>query len=119
DYVQMDLDYTFGHTQVLVSANNGNGTFGPGGATLLDPGNIASGFDVADLNGDGRPDIVIGSDYLGGSLVTFLGAGGASYTNGPRTSTGMAGSAIRALDVDGGGSPDVILDGYDSGAGAI
>jgi hypothetical protein len=59
DIVTIDLDLLPGNGRVRVLRNNGNGTFAPT-VTYIPPLN-AGALRLSDLDGDGRPDILLGS----------------------------------------------------------
>ena len=99
------LSGKFGTAQAIVLPGNGDGTFGDG-KVLGSAGNEEEGLAVADLNGDGRLDLLT-ADSTANDVSVFLGDttaptgvilinGGAEYTN--TTSvlidcTGVAGAA--------------------------
>ena len=88
-------------TGATVQFNAGNGTFDP--LTQYPEYTVekASSLSVADVNGDGSPDLVIGGDYLS----VLLGTG--SGTFGAQVDYTVTGPAITG-DVDGDGKPDVV-----------
>jgi hypothetical protein len=84
------------------AANGGNGFFA---------GTNPVGITVADVNGDGRPDLVIankGSNDV--SILLNQGQGGGfSFTPGPRLKTGAGPVATLVQDVNGDGKPDLLV----------
>jgi hypothetical protein len=113
----------------LIVANNGDSTISallntttPGATTLsfsaqqtFATGNAGSApFAVvtADVNGDGKPD-VIAANYASGAVAVLLnttasGATTASFATQRAFATGTAPESVVAADVDGDGKPDLI-----------
>jgi hypothetical protein len=96
--------------QLFIYLGNGDGTFTAAGVTTY-PGAANSIF-VADVNGDGKPDVVIGAYY---NTVILLGNGDGTFAS--PTTVGSSG-AIALGDFNGDGIPDLIL-GYNSSAPAV
>jgi hypothetical protein len=98
---------------VSVLLGNGNGSFQPQRA--FDVGNYPQSVVVADINGDGRPDLVTANTFddtvtvlLGTSQDLFQGQGGASFrTQGPFP-VGKEPSSVVAADINKDGIPDLI-----------
>jgi sugar lactone lactonase YvrE len=91
--------------QLLIFLGNGDGTFrAAGGKTYPD---AANSIFVADLNGDGKPDLVISAYY---NTAILLGNGDGTFAN--PVAVGSSG-AIAVGDFNGDGIPDLIL-GYNT-----
>ena len=58
---------------VAVALGNGDGTFGSLFGTGSTAGLSAANVSVADLNGDGYPDMIVGNQFSGSNLNVFLG----------------------------------------------
>lgn len=118
-----------GNTDLLVSnldlntvgvlLGNGNGTFQPAVTYSSDPGSTASvvaSVGVADVNGDGKPDLLVVNDSLGGdgnnggALALLLGNGDGTFqaaVNYP--SGGYIALRLAVGDVNGDGRPDLLI----------
>jgi hypothetical protein len=104
--------------QVGVLLGNGDGTFqtavtyGSGGAGLTS-GSIA----IADVNGDGKPDVVVGNECgadrtscQNGSVGVLLGNGDGTFK--PAVAYGSGGyfaTSVAVADVNGDGKPDLLV----------
>src|SRR6266568_3460721 len=92
---------------VLVLLGNGDGTFRP--APNLTVGNGPAGVAVADLNGDGKPDLVV-ANFDDNTLSVLLGNGDGTFQAaqtfggvGPKPQTVAVG------DLNGDGKPDLAV----------
>jgi hypothetical protein len=69
--------YHSGHTSTIsVLLGNGDGTFGSG--MDFDAGNYPLSLRIADLNGDGHPDLVVGNGYAS-TVSVLLGNGDGTF----------------------------------------
>ena len=95
-------------TTLSVLLGNGNGTF-QNQMTLLSGGQIPQSAVVADVNGDGKPDIVV-SNYDGnGDVGVLLGNGNGTF-RGPQTfATTSNPYSVLASDVNGDGALDLVV----------
>ena len=96
-----------GDSTAAVMHGNGDGTFGA--PTMFEVGNFPDSIAIGDLNGDGRPDLVVANQYHGGISVLLANGPGtfASQQTYPETGTGVA-----LADLDGDGRPEILIEGY-------
>jgi hypothetical protein len=94
---------------VGVLLGNGNGTFQPT-ATYDSGGPHAWAIAIADVNSDGKPDIVV-MNALSGSVGVLLGNGDGTFA--PAVTYKAAGFTISVADVNGDGKLDIITGGLD------
>src|SRR5579883_377123 len=71
-------------------------------------GTAAGAVTVADVNGDGKPDIVT-ADCANGTITVFLNQGSGSFAAGLSTWVGYLPSNVTIADVNGDGKPDAIV----------
>jgi len=97
---------------VSVLLGNGDGTFRA--AVTYDSGAGAGGISesvaIADLNGDGKPDLVVGSDTSSGNAVGVLLGNGDGTFQPAVTYPGLGFWFVAVADVNGDGKPDLIAD---------
>jgi hypothetical protein len=102
-----------GGNNVLVYPGLPDGTFGPevnGGKGFVTGSNPA-GVTVADVNGDGIPDLVV-ADEGSNDVRVLLGQGrGASWTlvPGPRFQVGQGPTSALVADLSGTGTPNLVV----------
>jgi hypothetical protein len=106
---------------VAVLLGNGDGTFRPPLAYIL--GVNAGPVVVADVNGDGKPDLVIGLSYSAnlctpGTVSVMLGNGDGTFQSPVSYNSGGNGNSnVAVADVNGDGKPDIVSANYFGGGG--
>ena len=92
---------------VGVLLGNGDGTFQPV-VTYGSGGQAAWHVVVADVNGDGKPDIVVAN--LNGGVDILLGNGDGTFQTAVTYGTGgLSPDAVAVADVNGDGKPDIVV----------
>jgi hypothetical protein len=98
---------------VSVLLGNGDGTFGP--ARTFAVGKGPDSVAIADVNGDGIPDLVVGTygDFSAGSpgntVAVLLGKGDGTFGPPQTFVAGQGPSAVAVADLNGDGKPDLIV----------
>jgi hypothetical protein len=123
---------------VAIFLGSGSGTFSPGPQSPFTvnggflSGSVPTAIAVADLNGDGRPDLaitnvpinpltVIGgaiTGHIGGAVAVLLGNADGSFTGGGNASTGSGAdlpSSVAIADFNGDGKRDLAIANLNSG----
>lgn len=95
---------------VGVLLGNGDGTFNK--ATTYPAGFFPISVAVADVNGDGKPDVVVTNDQGNGngSVGVLLGNGDGTFASVVNYPSGGAGAqSVAVADLNGDGKPDVLV----------
>jgi hypothetical protein len=108
---------------VSVLLGNGDGTFQTA-VSYGSGGEDAYGVTVADVNGDGKPDVVVAnlcgsnSNCTNGSVSVLLGNGDGTFqTAVSYSSDGESSFSVAVADVNGDGKPDVVVANVCSASG--
>ncbi|HSZ57445.1 MAG TPA: FG-GAP-like repeat-containing protein [Tepidisphaeraceae bacterium] len=98
-----------GQSGVSVLLGNGNGTFLPGYTVGVgDPGfEQRRTLAVADVNGDGKPDLIVGN-YYANDVAVLLGNGNGTF-QAPLTFANTSPYLISVADINGDGRPDLVI----------
>lgn len=90
------------------------GTFQP--AVNYDAGGAPNQVVIADVNGDGHPDIVLADSSVSGGVILLLqdAAHPGQFLAAMKLPTGVITNSVAVADVDGDGAPDLIATGYDA-----
>jgi hypothetical protein len=115
-----------GNNEVSVLMNTtaaGSTTVSFSNPTTFATGHYAESVAVADLNGDGRPDI-IAANYLSNSVSLLLnttapGATTPSFATQQTFATESRPKFVKAADLNGDGRPDILVADYGSSAASV
>jgi hypothetical protein len=94
----------FGNT-LTVWTNNGNGVFGSNATLAVGSGPFRVA--VADVNGDGKPDL-ISANYVGRTLTVLTNNGSGVFGFNDTLAVGTNVECVAVADVNGDGYPDLI-----------
>ncbi len=116
-YYMVNVEDSAGYTNVLLG--NGDGTFAP--ALTTDAGAWPDSVAVADVNADGRQDVITVENNYGSFALVLLGNGDGTLQPAVSFPTGAAFSghdSIAVADFNGDGKPD-LASGNDGGSVSI
>jgi len=110
-----------GSDTVSVLLGNGDGTFQPQRTFAAGHGPVA--LAVADINGDGKPDLIVTDEGtqsdLGDTVSVLLGNGDGTFQPPQTFTVGGVPACVAAADVNGDGRPDIITANYASGTVSV
>ncbi|CAF4430234.1 unnamed protein product, partial [Rotaria magnacalcarata] len=69
--------------------------------------------EAADVNGDGKPDIIV-ANFVSNNAGVLLNVGNGAFSAQTTYSTGSGPYYVAAADVNGDGKPDIIVANYGS-----
>ncbi len=101
---------------VSVLIGNGNGSFAS--PVSYTTGSFPGSLAVADLNADGKPDVVV-VNFETNSVSVFLGNGNGTLQSRVDYATGNGASSVAARDVNGDAKPDLLVSCYFSNAVSV
>jgi FG-GAP-like repeat len=93
---------------VNVLLNDGTGAFTD--PVVYPMSNAPNTLDVADLDGDARPDLVVSDDL--GEVAVLLNQGGGAFTAGTPTPRGAGGASLALADMNGDQAADLVVDDF-------
>ena len=106
-----DLAEVGGDGQVNILLGNGDGTFQPSQTFLVGVGILSNAVAAADLNHDGRVDLVLANIYGGsfnlGSIDVLLGNGDGTFQPAVSYDSGENSESVAIADLNGDGIPDL------------
>src|SRR5207245_427856 len=85
------------------------------------PAKVGTSFPVstvylADLNGDGKTDLIVSGNNNGASGISiFIGNGDGTFQKGVNYPAGRLGAGVIVADINGDGIPDIVNTGGDPG----
>jgi hypothetical protein len=110
-------------TQTAIEAmmNDGSGNFKP--ATQIDAAANLAALAVADVNGDGKPDLVVsaGNQFTNatGSVQVYLGKGDGSFGKPSSLSAAAYPGALTIADMNHDGRPDIVVSTTDTNSNPV
>jgi hypothetical protein len=102
---------------VEVLLGNGDGTFQDFNrfATVSEPVSVT----VADVNGDGHPDLITVNEIQYGCACVFLGNGDGTFQSAVNFGVGHDPDSVAVADVNGDGRPDLVVANYSSNTASV
>lgn len=95
---------------ITVLVNLGNGSFARSDYQV---GNYPSSITAADVNADGKPDIIIANESLSGQLTVLTNDGSGGFVISSTIGVGANPISVTAADIDHDGKVDLISANYD------
>jgi len=121
DLILNDVPSTVGSGyQVTLQGGNGDGTFGAASTVLANY--VVNDVKVADMNQDGKPDILLaveevqGNDVSTGGLMLISGNGDGTFGNQTLLAAGNYFEQTQVADMNGDSIPDIEVTLYNNGA---
>jgi len=110
DLICLNLDaISFFGSTLSVLTNNGSGIFGSNATYTATSGpGTASSFVAADVNGDGKPDLICAQPHLSSTLLILTNNGGGIFSSNTTLSVGSSLNSVMTADVNGDGKIDLI-----------
>lgn len=93
-----------GDSTAAVMHGHGDGTFDM--PSLFEVGNFPASIAIGDLNGDGRPDLVVANQYYG-AMSVLLATGPGTFA--PQQQYPETGTGVALADLDGDGRPEILI----------
>ena len=106
-------DKGYDDDSLSILLGDGAGAFGQRSTHVV--GDKPTAISLADMNGDGRLDIVSVYEYAGTTLSIHLAGPDGTFTEGARYQAGLLHRAIATGDMDGDGAEDVLVGGGPDG----
>ena len=106
----LTTDETFDTLRLLLGDGNGGFTLQPN-APSTGASSLPWGLAVADMNGDGKLDVVT-ANYRASTVGILLGNGSGTFTlqpNSPSTGAGGLPARVEVADVNSDGKPDIVV----------
>lgn len=104
--------------RVVLLKGAGDGTFAPWHEVFVDEGH-AEDARIADLDGDGTMDLVVGVFGVTSRVATFRGKGGGAFDPPRYVTIERIPRGLCTVDTDGDGDLDVVQTNYESGSLSI
>jgi hypothetical protein len=101
-------DVCSGSGTLGVLLGNGDGTF-QSATTYVSGGDLAGSVAVADVNGDGKLDLVVVNQFQSSTVGVLLGNGDGTFQSPLTYKTGDRGFSVAVADVNGDGRPDLLV----------
>jgi filamentous hemagglutinin family protein len=86
---------------------NGNGTFQT--QQTFATGSFPNSVATADVNGDGKPDLIVANGFSNNNVSVLLGNGNGTFQTRQTFATGSSPFSVSIADVNGDGKPDLIV----------
>ncbi|CAF2127234.1 unnamed protein product, partial [Rotaria magnacalcarata] len=83
------------------------------GKPTYPPGSTPTALQAVDLNGDGKPDIIV-ANYGSSNVGVLLNIGNGMFAAQAAYPAGASPAAVAAADVNGDGKPDIIVANHGS-----